>query len=216
MAINNPHVDLQLPAACASMSYDSRNNSRKKPCPLADFHSAFCFHIHFQIKFLLLEYSSILQCYEKNHIAALYLLPWERKTILIFPSWSVFSSIWSMNLDGVWKNVSILQNSMVRILITSHVLWIPKCSFQPHLLQISSINLQCNFPQASITFPSTLCPRKQHPPNLSIPIGKSTDWMTPITVNRKKSNGNIGSQETLDRSSKNYWGENQMPVWKVL
>lgn len=67
MAINNPHVDLQLPAACASMRNDSRNNSRKKPCPLADFNSAFCFHIHFQIKLLLLEYSSILQCYEKSH-----------------------------------------------------------------------------------------------------------------------------------------------------
>lgn len=41
MAINNPHVDLWLPAACASVRNDSRNNSRKKPCPLADFPSAF-------------------------------------------------------------------------------------------------------------------------------------------------------------------------------
>lgn len=66
MAINNPHVDLWFPAACASMRNDSRNNSRKKPCPLADFYSAFSFHIHFQIKLLLLEYPSILKN-EKLH-----------------------------------------------------------------------------------------------------------------------------------------------------
>lgn len=71
MAINNPHVDLWLPAACAGMRNDSRNNSRKKPCPLADFHSAFCFHIHFQIKLILLEYPSILQCYEKSHCCSI-------------------------------------------------------------------------------------------------------------------------------------------------
>lgn len=67
MAINNPHVDLWLPAACASMRNDSRNNSRRKPCPLADFHSAFCLYIHSQIKLLLLENPSILQGYAESH-----------------------------------------------------------------------------------------------------------------------------------------------------
>jgi len=71
MAINNPHVKLWLPAACASLRNDSRNNSRKKPCPLADFPSAFCFHIHFQIKLLLLEHPSIMHCYEKSHCCSI-------------------------------------------------------------------------------------------------------------------------------------------------
>lgn len=71
MAINNSRVDLWLPAASASMRNDSRNNSRKKPCPLADFPSAFCFHIYFQIKLFLVGTFQCIEIQKKSHYCSI-------------------------------------------------------------------------------------------------------------------------------------------------
>lgn len=43
----------------------------KSPVHLLTSLLPFCFHIHFQIKLLLLEYPSILQCYEKSHCCSI-------------------------------------------------------------------------------------------------------------------------------------------------
>lgn len=62
MAINKPHVDLCLPASCASTKNDSRNASRTSPVHLLTS-SGLCFNIHFKSKLLL---GGILQPIAQN------------------------------------------------------------------------------------------------------------------------------------------------------